>query len=416
MATLYYKILPTRRKANGCLGIYLAVGHHADVRYISTEFEIDGEHQFDAKKWVVYHKEANIINKRMRFVLEEYQEKLSNLSIERYKTAAALKNALLGIDEGDESDELTIKKLFENRIKRLTEENRSSYAGMNKYTLNVLISILGDMPLQYISRNTIKLLHNTMLRRGYKAGNIQMRMTHFKAAINEAIEDGLVRYEEHPFGKYTMPRSEPKLMDITVEQFNAIRTLQTTSKQIQFGRDLFLLSFYLGGINLADLVKADLSGTTLNYVRQKSSEHKLGDRHTILTIQPEARAIIDRYITPAGIIKIPYESGNYKNIQRWCNRCLAMLANRVGITTDFSYYSARKTFTQFGFMIGIKTEIIEYCIGQTMKSNRPIYNYVRVMQHQADHAIAHIIDYTRNPARYEAFLPQLYTDFTTNAM
>ena len=44
MTTLNYKILPTRRKASGKLGIYLAVSHKKQVRYISTEFEIDEEY------------------------------------------------------------------------------------------------------------------------------------------------------------------------------------------------------------------------------------------------------------------------------------------------------------------------------------------------------------------------------------
>jgi hypothetical protein len=79
------------------------------------------------------------------------------------------------------------------------------------------------------------------------------------------------------------------------------------------------------------------------------------------------------------------------------------LAKKVGITTTFSFYSARKTFAQFAFMLGIKTEVIEYCIGQTMKTNRPIYNYVRVMQRQADACIRKVIDYTKNPDAFDLY-------------
>ena len=45
-----------------------------------------------------------------------------------------------------------------------------------------------------------------------------------------------------------------------------------------------------------------------------------------------------------------------------------------------SYYSARKTFAQHGYDIGIEIEKIEYCIGHSMKNNRPIFNYIRIMQ------------------------------------
>jgi hypothetical protein len=54
-------------------------------------------------------------------------------------------------------------------------------------------------------------------------------------------------------------------------------------------------------------------------------------------------------------------------------------------------------------MIGVKTVIIEYCVGQTVKSNRPIYSYVRVMQRQADMAIRKVIDYTTNPGGFDLY-------------
>ena len=93
----------------------------------------------------------------------------------------------------------------------------------------------------------------------------------------------------------------------------------------------------------------------------------------------------------------------YQNLRRYINKCLSLLADKVGIKTTFSFYSARKTFAQFAFMLGVKTEVIEYCIGQTMKTNRPIYNYVRVMQRQADACIRKVIDYTENPNAFELY-------------
>ena len=41
MVTLNFKIFPNRRKASNKLGIYLAVSHKKETRYITSEFEID---------------------------------------------------------------------------------------------------------------------------------------------------------------------------------------------------------------------------------------------------------------------------------------------------------------------------------------------------------------------------------------
>lgn len=47
---------------------------------------------------------------------------------------------------------------------------------------------------------------------------------------------------------------------------------------------------------------------------------------------------------------------------------------------------------QIGFDLGIPLEVLEYCIGQSMKSDRPIYNYLKIMRRHADSAIRQIID------------------------
>lgn len=62
MATLNLKILPNRRKLSGKLGIYVSLTFKKEVRYISTEFEVDDEYQFENGK-VCYRKDAAIMNK-----------------------------------------------------------------------------------------------------------------------------------------------------------------------------------------------------------------------------------------------------------------------------------------------------------------------------------------------------------------
>ncbi len=97
---------------------------------------------------------------------------------------------------------------------------------MNRDSVKAITSILGNPPIDYLTRQDIKNLAREFHVRGYAKGNIQIRMTHFKAAINEAIDDNFVKYEDHPFKGYTMPQSDPRHMDITVEEFQKIKNLQ----------------------------------------------------------------------------------------------------------------------------------------------------------------------------------------------
>lgn len=87
--------------------------------------------------------------------------------------------------------------------------------------------------------------------------------------------------------------------------------------------------------------------------------------------------------------------GKYKTYVSCYNtltRKLSVLKKEAGIKHDFTLYSARKSFVQHGFDLGVPLSTLEYCIGQSMKEDRPIFNYVTIMKEHADKAIRTILD------------------------
>ena len=98
MATLNLKILPNRRKSSGKLGIYISLTFNKEVRYISTNFEIDDIAEFEDGK-VCYRRDAAIMNKRLAFILNEYKSKLKRIGTKKFRTCSQLKEALTKSDE-----------------------------------------------------------------------------------------------------------------------------------------------------------------------------------------------------------------------------------------------------------------------------------------------------------------------------
>ena len=87
--------------------------------------------------------------------------------------------------------------------------------------------------------------------------------------------------------------------------------------------------------------------------------------------------------------------GRYKTYESCYNvlaRKIKELAKATNIKHYFTLYSARKSFVQHGFDLGIPLSTLEYCIGQSMKESRPIFNYVTIMKRHADKAIREILD------------------------
>ena len=64
-------------------------------------------------------------------------------------------------------------------------------------------------------------------------------MKRFKAVINAAKKENIVRYEIDPFAFYNMPESSVRELDITIEEFNKIRNCDVQEKPLRM-REIFL--------------------------------------------------------------------------------------------------------------------------------------------------------------------------------
>lgn len=91
-------------------------------------------------------------------------------------------------------------------------------------------------------------------------------------------------------------------------------------------------------------------------------------------------------------------TGKYEWLLSGIDRSLKTVSAQLNLEcgNKITFYSARKSFVQHGFEMGIPLEILEYCIGQSMKTNRPIFNYVKIMCHHANEAIRKIVDNIEN--------------------
>jgi hypothetical protein len=87
--------------------------------------------------------------------------------------------------------------------------------------------------------------------------------------------------------------------------------------------------------------------------------------------------------------------GTYDTMKNIVTRDIKRIAKKLSIrhADKVCFYTARKSFVQHGFDLGISLEVLEYCIGQSMKADRPIFNYLKIMRRHADNAIRQILDH-----------------------
>lgn len=402
MATLSLTILSARPTSDGKYPVMIRIASKKKKAYIKTKYQLN-----DASEWyngkVVARTDATMMNKRLLFELKTYKDRLQY--IENYDLYSANQLCFMLTQEDRVSgDILTFNDYFRRRIKEIKEEGRENYAKMHEDTLKVFEASEGEIPLPAMNHITIEHFDRSMKLKGYSDGNRQIRLCHIKARVNDAIKSGLIRCDVHPFAYTRLPSSEPKDLDLSVSDLRKIINADTSgSKRLTIAKDMFLLSFYLGGANMADIVQIDFRKDSISYVRQKSGVHKRRNRTTQLTVPEEARTIICKYAGGDGILNLGYNY-TYKNLQCYINSCLKLLAKDLNLSESLTFYSARKTFAQFASEIGIPYPIIEYCLGHSIKTNITINSYVKVKPQQADAAINRVVEYTKNPAAFKPYI------------
>lgn len=396
MATLSLTVFKAKQLSNGKHKIRIAVRQHHETCYIITPYIIDDMSQFKNGR-VVKRYDADVMNVQLRTLLNKYQKIVDGLYNVNSLSAKELKNTIVSYRNKD--DNVTISKICNDYVAELREDKRNGYAELiercGKYFMEFS---KGDLPAKEITPVTISNFER-FLRNKKKLNQttIGMYLVRFRVLTNLAKKRYFVKQEIPPFQDCKIPQSLEREIDLTIEQFKVLKSYNPQNKIETISKDLWFLSFYLGGINLIDLMSIDFSNQDeIEYIRTKTRNTKRGDKRIELSVSEEAKKIIQKYISADGTLSFNYKL-TYRNFNRYIARTLKKIGSVIGIKR-LCYYSARKTFVQYGFELGIPLEVLEYTIGQSMKSNRPIYNYIRIMRKHADNAIRKIIEYSQKAA------------------
>lgn len=404
MATLKLTIVKAKSLKDGRHKIRVAVCHRHETCYIVTNYIIDSESQFKNGQ-VVKRPDASFMNMRLRNLLNEYQQKLDSVKHQGLYTCVQLKNVLVNsyLDE----DLLTFQAMSAAYEKELKESGSVGYSKMIERNCRYFTEFCrGDILLADITPEMIENYSRFLrVKKGVGDTTNSMMMRNTKTIINRGVKKRIVKYEVHPFVDFQISAAPVRQVDLPLEVFNKIRMAEPTEKRFRVAHDLFCLSFYLGGINLVDLLQIDFrKRDVLEYVRSKSRSTTNGKNVISFTIPDPAKDIIKRWMNRnTGRLDFGYKF-SYSNFSRYLSRLLDSFARSLGITDKVVYYSARKSFAQYASEIGIPDGVIDYCLGHSDKSKGIIRYYTRVRRQQADMAIQRVIEYVNNPELYKEYV------------
>lgn len=405
MATLKLTIFKAKVLKDGRHKIRIAVCHKQETCYIVTRFIIDNLSQFKDGQ-VVKRADASIINTKLRSMMNDLQNKLDEINHQSLYSCKQIKDMLVSELDSRGKQNVTYQKACSDFITDLKSEGRESYAVLIERSCRYFTEFTrGEIPMSDITPNMIEGF-SRYLKTKRNIGNttIGMMMSQIKAVINRNINSGYLRYDIHPFVNKKIPKSPVREVDISLESLNMIRESTPKEKKYIVARDVFMLSFYLGGMNLIDIMNTRFINDKVDYVRIKTRLKTETEQHCLLPITEPAKIIIDRWIDKkTRKLDFGYKF-SYHNFSRYTCRSLAALAKDLGIKEKVVFYSARKSFAQYAFDLGIPDSIIDYCLAHSDKGRGVVRYYTKTRFKQAEIAINRVIDYINNPDKYKEYI------------
>lgn len=300
--------------------------------------------------------------------------------------------------EADMPRNLFVRKYTEYMESRHTPGTRGVY----RQTLSRMMAFdsgLESRTFEDIDRKWLREFEDFLSQTSKSANARSIHFRNIRAVFNEALDDEIT--SAYPFRKFKIKSQPTPKRSLTADQLRMLMEYQCEEYQ-EIYRDMFILMFYLCGVNAVDLFNAP-AGSVINgrleYVRSKT-----GKAYSI-KVEPEAMEIIEKYKGEKHLLNIMDTRQSYMDFLRRMDRGLKQIGpyirtgrgGRKIITPLFpklSQYWCRHTWATIAAELDIPKETIAAGLGHGGGSVTDIY--IRFDQRKVDDANRRIIDYITN--------------------
>ena len=267
------------------------------------------------------------------------------------------------------------------------ESYRTAYNRISKYNFNRPLSF------EDINYTFLRNWKDELIRDGLSLNTIGAYLRAVRAIFNEAIREKIISRDLYPFdkGKSLIPKSQrSKDIGLTSEQVKQVRDLDLVKgSSLSLARDIFLLGFYLRGLDFMDIVllrTSDIVGGRLELKSRNKLRNREDGKPISIKLYPEANRIINYYIDKRedefifDFIKEHPDSNEtaakyYINKRGRYIKLFKELGKRIGAEFNLTTKVMRHTFSSIGRNERkVDREIIQELIGHSR--GEVVYSYI----------------------------------------
>lgn len=268
-------ILDKRRAKNTdnefCYPVKARITHNRKRLYVSlgfdmTETDFSKLEKTKARSLINTKKLINASFERIKIMVEEIHQ------TEEY-SHETLRNRL------KRGRRAYIDAAFDNKIAELTKNGQAGTAASYTTAKNFIAKYdaglrFVDITPQWLAKFEVWALN----KEGIAETSLGIFLRNVRALFNEAIRSGDIPRAAYPFYSkdnegYKIPTGSGSKIALTVAQMNSIATMELTGSPERC-RDMFMLSFHLGGINFKDMLLLkwkNIKGGEVHFIREKQS-------------------------------------------------------------------------------------------------------------------------------------------------
>lgn len=220
-----------------------------------------------------------------------------------------------------------------------------------------------DLDFKDISPALLSKFARDLYARGLRVNSVGNYLRTLRAIVNKAISEEIISRETYPFDRFKIPRENTAKRALSKESVLKLWSFEPTTEGAQKAKDLFFLSLFTRGANLADLL--ELKEGSIREGRIYYRRKKTGAPLTI-KLTPEIKRILTKYKGPGGfVLPVLKERDSVKQKKDKASnigRRLKTYAKGAGVP-GLTFYAARHTWATTARDIGVSREVIRQALG-----------------------------------------------------
>ena len=276
----------------------------------------------------------------------------------------------------------TVADIFNEYIEHLRQEKRTGYMKSVLQVYNSLVKYNGHLNIYFdeIDFRWLREYEIWLKGEGLAVNTIGIRFRTLRAIYNYALTNDWVKAENYPFKKYKVSKLSEETVKraLSKKDINRIFRYSCNGGYDQLAVDIFAFTYYVGGINFADianLTHSHIINGRLVYKRQKTG------KLIRIPLPPQAIELINKYKGKTYLFPIYNElhhteqtkSNRLHKVITKVNNHLKLIGEDLKLPITLTTYVARHSQATVMKKAGVSTALISQIMGHSSERVTQIY-------------------------------------------